>query len=200
MSLFIGTPTNSILLKEYLNMNKIDITEANKLIYVLYFSNPLFLYNMLSLMFDISTTIKMIIFHYLSNFLILFVIRNKSASHNNKHDKVNSIPFNILITNSCKKAIETLITILGIVAFYNLIISYFPTIYNGLFEITSGLNYLAINQINNKEIICIIFVNFGGFSIYNQIKSILQDTSIDFHNYFKGRFLQIIICLFIQLL
>ena len=69
-------------------------------------------------------------------------------------------------------------------------------IFKGLLEITSGLTFLMRHNINNK-VLWVIFINFGGFSIFSQMKSILEDTSLNFNNYFKGRILSIIICLLI---
>ena len=195
MSLFIGTPANAILLKELLDKNYIDINEANKLIYICYFSNPLFLYNTLSLIFDKYIVIRIIIIHYISNFIILFIIRNK---YNYTENKTNlNIHKNNFIISSIKKATNTMITILGILCFYTLIINYLKlnNLFTGILEITTGLFSLINYNSNYKLLICIIIVNFGGLSIFSQIKSILEDTNINFINYFKGRMLQIIISL-----
>ena len=201
MSLFIGTPTNACLLKEYLDKKLIDTDEANKLIYVLYFSNPLFLYNMLNLMFDNFTSIKIILYHYISNSIILFFIRNKYISKNNVKTNCQRLPLGNVITLSSKKAINTLLTILGIISFYNLIISYIPNIFliKGFLEITNGLNHLVLNINAYNKLYSIIIINFGGLSIYSQIKSILEDTHINFKNYFIGRFMQILISLMLDL-
>ena len=61
MSMFTGTPSNAIILNEMYKKNMISNDESNKLIYVLYFSNPLFLYNMLSVIFNSSISIKIIV-------------------------------------------------------------------------------------------------------------------------------------------
>ena len=198
MSLFIGTPSNAILLNNMINNNYINLNEANKLIYICYFSNPLFLYNTLSLIFNKYTVIEFIIIHYLANFIILFLIRKKYIPIENINNiiiKRNNILE--LLTSSIKNAINTMITILGIICFYMLIANQlkFNSLFSGILEITSGLFLLVKSSFKYKSFICIMLINFGGLSIFSQIKSILEDTNINFINYFKGRLLQIIIAL-----
>ncbi len=200
MSIFIGTPANAILLKNMLDKKMVQIQEINKLLYVCYFSNPLFLYNMLSLIFSNKKTVLFLLFsHYLANFITLFLIRNKYQSNTDNRIKIESISLSKLLPSAIKKAFNSLIVVLGVISFYLLISDYFlnTTIFKGLLEITTGLNSLIINQSSSKKILAIIIINFGGLSIFTQIKSILEDTNLNFINYFKGRILQIIISLFL---
>lgn len=198
MSIFIGTPANAILLKNMLDKKMVQIEEVNKLLYVCYFSNPLFLYNMLSLIFSNKKIVLfLLVSHYLANFITLFLIRNKYQSNTDNRIKIESISLSKLLPNAIKKAFNSLIVVLGVISFYLLISDYFltTTIFKGLLEITTGLNSLIINQSASKKILAIIIINFGGLSIFTQIKSILEDTNLNFINYFKGRILQIIISL-----
>lgn len=198
MSIFIGTPTNAILLKNMLDKKMVQIEEVNKLLYVCYFSNPLFLYNMLSLIFSNKKIVLfLLVSHYLANFITLFLIRNKYQPNTDNKIKIESISLSKLLPNAIKKAFNSLIVVLGVISFYLLISDYFltTTIFKGLLEITTGLNSLIINQSSSKKILAIIIINFGGLSIFTQIKSILEDTNLNFINYFKGRILQIIISL-----
>ena len=202
MSLFIGTPANAMLLDNLLKNKYIDINEANKLIYVCYFSNPLFLYNILSLIFDKYIVIKIIIVHYIANFITLFIIRNKYNYKSNNMIINEKKSFFDTITESSKKAINSMITILGIISFYMLIVNYFKfnCLLTGLFEITNGLFSLIKYSSSNKVLLALIIINFGGLSIFSQIKSILEDTNIVIYNYIKGRLLQIIFSLLLFLL
>lgn len=198
MSTFIGTPANAILLKNMLDKKMVQIEEINKLLYVCYFSNPLFLYNMLSLIFSNKKIVLfLLVSHYLANFIILFLIRNKYQANTDNKIKIESVSLSKLLPNAIKKAFNSLIVVLGVISFYLLISDYFltTTIFKGLLEITTGLNSLIINQSSSKKILAIIIINFGGLSIFTQIKSILEDTNLNFINYFKGRILQIIISL-----
>lgn len=200
MSLFIGTPANALLIKNLLNNDMLEEDEVNKLLYVCYFSNPLFLYNMLLLIFSSSkVAIKIILIHYLSNFIILFIIRNRFVAKGNNKIHLKGISLEKLIPLATNKAINSLITILGVISFYILISNYFckNSLIKGLLEITTGLNSLVLSTSKYKDIISIIIINFGGLSIATQIKSILEDTNLKFINYFKGRLFQIIISLII---
>jgi hypothetical protein len=194
-SLFVGTPANAILIKDFLDKKMLKIEEANKIIYVCYFSNPLFLYNMLSLTFNKYITYKIIITHYIANFIILFLIRNIYIPKNNNRMKLESINLSKLIYKSCQKAINSMLTVLGVISFYMLISNYLQNhiFINGILEISTGLNSLIVTETNYKEILAIIFINFGGLSIFTQIKSILEDTNLNFKNYFKGRLMQVVI-------
>ena len=203
MSLFIGTPANAILLNDLLNTNMIEKNEANKLIYVCYFSNPLFLYNMLSLIFNNQTiVIKLIISHYISNIITLFLIRNKYIPKTSNKFTSKRSSLNKILPKTCQKAMNNMIIVLGILSFYILVTSYLPSnsLIKGLFEITTGLNSLMLNQSEYKEILTIIIINFGGLSIFTQIKSILEDTNLNFYNYFKGRLYQIVISIILLII
>ena len=63
LSIFSGTPSSAFIIKEMLTNNKITLESANKLISFTYFSNPLFLYNILNATFNKYITFK-IHFHY----------------------------------------------------------------------------------------------------------------------------------------
>ena len=67
--------------------------------------------------------------------------------------------------------------------------------YNDFKEAGIDCEFVQDNQSSSKKILAIIIINFGGLSIFTQIKSILEDTNLNFINYFKGRILQIIISL-----
>ena len=187
---------NSKIANDLLNTNMVEKNEANKLIYVCYFSNPLFLYNMLSLIFNNQTiVIKLIISHYISNIITLFLIRNKYIPKTSNKFTSKRSSLNKILPKTCQKAMNNMIIVLGILSFYILVTSYLPSnsLIKGLFEITTGLNSLMLNQSEYKEILTIIIINFGGLSIFTQIKSILEDTNLNFYNYFKGRLYQIVI-------
>ena len=77
LSIFSGTPSSAFIIKEMLNNNKITLEDANKLITFTFFSNPLFLYTILSLSFNKFIVIKIIFINYLSNIIIGFLFRNK---------------------------------------------------------------------------------------------------------------------------
>lgn len=206
LSIFSGTPTSAFIIKEMLNNNNITLEDANKLIAFTYFSNPLFLYTILSLSFNKYIVIKIILIHYLSNIIIGLIFRNKYSSYNlNITSNKNNINIFSLLSKSINKSLNTLIMILGTIVFYMIITNLISTIFNvndinnilikGLFEITQSLNILPNLHINSfiKEIITISIISFGGLSIHTQVLSIINDTNISYKNFFIGRILHTLI-------
>lgn len=206
LSIFSGTPTSAFIIKEMLNNNKITLEDANKLIAFTYFSNPLFLYTILSLSFNKYIVIKIILIHYLSNIIIGLIFRNKYTSYNlNITSNKKNINIFSLLSKSINKSLNTLIMILGTIVFYMIITNLISTIFKfndinnilikGLFEITQSLNILPNLHINSfiKEIITIAIISFGGLSIHTQVLSIINDTNISYKNFFIGRILHTLI-------
>ena len=205
MSLISGTPSNAYILKELVINNKLSSEEASHFLMFTYFSNPLFSIVMLSTIFPYNTTIKIIIIHYISNLLIAFLMRKKAPKITNINlQKEKNSSKNILI-KSINKSMNTLLMILGSIIFYMLLtyIVTFPilknhllkTILSGFLEITNGLNNLIYLETYSKikEIIAISIISFGGLSIHTQIKSILEDTKINYSSFLKGRIIHVIV-------
>lgn len=210
MSLISGTPSSAFILKNLLQEHKINEKEASFLLSFTFFSNPLFLLNMLSLIFPANKiiVIKIILIHYLSNLIIGFLLR---PSKQKKYQKID-IPLqtNNLGTNlsfALKSSLDTLLLILGTISFYymlaNLIATHSPllnTIISGLFELTQGLSKLINLDISIllKQLIAISFISFGGLSIHTQIQSIIKDTNISYKPFLKGRILHVFLsCIFV---
>ncbi len=205
MSLISGTPSQAIILSELVSSKKISIEEANHYLYFTYFSNPLFLYTMLSFLFQVNIVLKIIIIHYISNLLIAFLVRNKAPKVTNNMLSYNHNSICSTIVLSIKKSMNTLLMILGTIVFYMLfayvLTNLLPmnaiinTSLKGLLELTSGLHALSSIKIVSeiKEIIAIAIISFGGLSIHTQIRGILEETSITYKNFFIGRILQTII-------
>lgn len=203
LSLFSGSPSNAIIIKELFQNNTINETDANKLLTYTFFSNPIFLVTMLSLLFELKIVSKIIIISYISNFIISFFFKinpsNIKQSKNKKHS----------ISNSINKTMSTLIMILGTIVFYILFSTFIITLFKfndinslfikGFLELTQGLNELQIININLflKQLIALIFISFGGLSIHAQIKSILSDTNLYYKYFLYGRLLSIIISVII---
>ena len=207
LSIFSGTPSSAFIIKEMLTNNKITFESANKLISFTYFSNPLFLYNILNATFNKHITFKIILIHYLSNLIIGLFFRKTNYENNNCLKNNNNANRNIflLLPNSIKKSINTLLMILGTITFYmiitNIIINIFniPPIFDilikGILEITQSLNILNTLKITSiiKEIIALAIISFGGLSIHTQIISLISDTKISYKNFFIGRILHVLI-------
>lgn len=199
LSLFSGSPSNAIIIKELHQSKAINEEDANKLLTYTFFSNPIFLTTMLSLMFDMKTTWKIIIISYLSNFIISLLFKIKP----NNIENLKNI--NHSISNSITKTMSTLIMILGTISFYILLSTFIITLFKldttnslfvkGILELTQGLSYLKEISISAflKELIALTFISFGGLSIHAQIKSILTDTNLSYKYFLYGRLLSVII-------
>lgn len=199
MSLISGSPSNAYILKELVEKEKLTEKEASHLLTFTYFSNPLFLTMMLSSMFTMKETIKIILIHYLANVIIGILIRKKAPQISKNNQKLKESNQKNTLTKSINKAITTLLMILGTVTFYMLITYILTTLLgnnvllktgiSGFLEITNGLNNLAMLNISTKlkEVIAIAIISFGGLSIHTQIKAILEDTKICYRFFLKGR-------------
>lgn len=194
ISFISGSPNNAILIKDLLNKNIITINEANKYIKCSFFQNPLFLYTMISNIFNNKIAIIIIISQILSN-IILYLIKPIKSKYTNI---IKSISLSDLLVKTINESINILLYIYLSIVLFNIIIVLIPNSLSnfiGILEITSGLNYLIIsnNTILIKLLLTIIYISFGGLAIHLQIKSVLKDTNILYSNFLLSRFYQMII-------
>ena len=122
----------------------------------------------------------------------------KENFNTNKKDKKNFIS---ILSNSIISSFNTLLIILGVITtclmltcILNkilLINQDYKFIY-GLLEITQGLKYLSISNlnINIKAIISSFLISFGGICIHIQVFSILDNKKIRYIPYFLSRIIQ----------
>ncbi len=205
MSLLSGTPTSAYITQKMVSENQISKNYGNTLLLFTYFCNPLFLYTILNSIFNSNViTIKLMIIHYLSN-IIIYLLNKKKL----EKVKLNLTLKNVNISSSIKYAITTVTMVLGSITFYliitNIIINtfnlpfYLKIFFRGILEVTQGLNSLIGLNIIGKELIAIIFISFGGFSIHTQVKCILDDGCLEYKYFLKGRIYQTIIALFLTI-
>lgn len=209
LSLFSGTPTNAYIIKELYINNRISLNSANNLLLYTYFSNPLFLYNILSTIFNKTIVFKIILIHYISNIIISFFIK-KETTYNNRNETAN-LKVTKILEQSIKKSINTLLMILGNVTFFmilsNLTVKlfslniYLEILLKGLLEITQSLNELAAITLNLelKQLLALTIISFGGISIHMQVYSILNETKINYKFFLKGRIYQTLISILLLL-
>lgn len=211
MSLISGTPSQAVILKNLVATKLITTEEANHFMMFTYFSNPLFLVMMLSVIFPTNTAIKLIFIHYFSNIIIGLIVRNK-APLNIENITINQIINKTTLTNSISKAMSTLLMILGTIVFY-ILLTYiiinvlpvhgiFKVLVSGVLEITNGLHmlvsYTATSKI--KEILAVAIISFGGLSIHTQINALIEDTDISYTYFLKGRIMQTIISIILAII
>ena len=205
MSITSGFPSNSKLIKEQLDNKTITIYDANKLLTMTHFSNPLFIIYFVGQNFLHDKKIGIIIWliHFLTNFLIGFLFRNiyKENIIINKAKLTKPLPFMDTLKNSITNTFNTLLNVLGIVIIFSLIIASINNylnlnpisnmFLNGLLEITNGLNLLG--QLPYTKIkaatIATFMISFGGFSIHMQVMSILNNYDINYFIYLLARIL-----------
>lgn len=212
MSLIAGTPSSAYILKNLTEEKKITEKEASHLLKFTFFSNPLFLITMLSLIFPSQNQLIacIILIHYFSNVIIGFLIRPSVSLpyHKIAYDKKDNNIGSIL-SIAIKKSLNTLLLILGTICFYLMISEILTTsspflnvLIKGFLELTQGLNSLLKLSTNSfiKAILSLSFISFGGLSIHTQVKSIIADTQISYLSFLKGRLLHVLISISLFLL
>ena len=201
ISLFSGTPTNVYALKNLYLEEKITKKEAEHLLKFIFFSNPLFLYTMLTLIFpnDLKTTFILLFLPYFVNILIAIFSIIKVEQTENMIFNFSKESLGSYLSKSINKAMSTLLLILGCVCLFCLLDSFinpwhFPLL-TGTLEISSGLKNLISSSISFeiKKILAYFFISFGGLSIHLQVKGILSDTDISYLSFFFFFLLEFVI-------
>lgn len=206
MSLLSGTPSGTYIISKLKEQNIITKEYANTCLIFTFFANPLFLYSILNSIFlSKLTTIRLMLILYLTN-LILYFIYKKDLPSNGKSINTNETN----LSSSIKTSINTTITVLGVITFYlilsNIIITEFNIIYpfniffKGFLEMTQGLASLINSSIKFKEVIAMIFISFGGFSIHTQVSCILNEANLSYKYFFKGRIIQTALVVFLTII
>ena len=206
MSLLSGTPSGTYIISKLKEQNIITKEYANTCLIFTFFANPLFLYSILNSIFlSKLTTIRLMLILNLTN-LILYFIYKKDLPSNGKSINTNEIN----LSSSIKTSINTTITVLGVITFYlilsNIIITEFNIIYpfniffKGFLEMTQGLASLINSSIKFKEVIAMIFISFGGFSIHTQVSCILNEANLSYKYFFKGRIIQTALVVFLTII
>ncbi len=204
ISSFSGSPANAYTIKNLHEQGYLSVDEASHALAFSFFSNPLFLYTMLSLIFpnDLYTVLKLILLPYFINLFLGFCLRKKTTTLQEIKPSSRE-DFGNFLSKSIKKAMNTLLFILGSVTIFfilNKILN--PTnipLFSGIFEISQGLNTLITAELSYKikEILAIFFISFGGLSIHLQIKGILSDTKISYKTFFLYRIYQSLLSVFL---
>lgn len=196
MSLLSGTPSGTYIIAKLKKQNIITKEYANTCLIFTFFANPLFLYSILnSIFFSKAIVIRLISILYVTNLLIYFYYKKDLPC---KGKSLNTNEINL--SSSIKTSINTTITVLGVITFYlilsNIIISEFNIAYpfniffKGFLEMTQGLAALININMKFKEVIAMIFISFGGFSIHTQVSCILNEANLSYKSFLKGRIIQ----------
>ncbi len=210
LSMISGFPSNARNTRNMYNKGLISLEEANHILMFSHFANPVFILTTVGVFFFNSQKmgISLLIIHYLSNFILGVCIRSNIPHSNYLKIKNGTNSFGNIFISAIKKAIDTTLTICGILVVFlilsTIIINTFNfTLYNqmlikGFSEITIGLEALSkLNlSINYKLIIASMFLAFGGISVHIQVLSQIIDTEIKYHYFLIGRLYQMVIAAF----
>ena len=205
MSLISGFPSGAKYTKILLDKGLINLNEANYLITFTNFSNPLFIINVVNIIFNNKVIcFKILLAHYLANFIIALVTRPKEIPKDTFSIKsIKTESFSKALTTSLNNTYQVLFLILGSTIFMFItsfvIINIFnlngslEILTNGLLDISKAV--ISLNKYNSnilfKEILITSFLSFSSFSVHLQVASILNNSKIHYHNFFLGRICQI---------
>ena len=205
MSFTSGFPGNAKLIKEQLDKKAIDKYDATKLLTMTHFANPLFVIFTVGNTFfhDKKIGIIILIIHFITNIIIGLLFRNifKYEKKDNYLKPNTPLSFIDLLKNSFNNTFKILITVFGIILFMALITttinhylnlhSFSNCLFNGLIEITTGLKYLSLLNIEKAKACALatFFISFGGLSIHMQIISILNKYDVNYYIYLISRIL-----------
>ena len=194
-SIFTGSPSNALFINECLNNNIIKEKEAENLLCVTNFINPLYIMGSIGLGIFNSYKIGLLLILLLiiSNLFKAYLLRNnfsKKILINN-----NNISYINIIFKSIKTAINSSLMIFGIIIMFNILLSLINNVFNLslisdcilnlTIEITSGIVKLSSLNINNiyKFILAYYFINFSGLCIHMQVLSQFKNKKIRYLKY-----------------
>lgn len=194
ISIISGSPSNAYILSK----NNGDIT---KHLSVTKYTSFIFTYTFLNTIFNKKIALILISTNIIANIILTIIIKPS----NSITPPQNKLSFFSCLTTSIAKNINTLITILGTIIFFNTLplnlISniYIKTSILSILEITTSLSNLSIINIplNMKLFFTIISLSTCGLCIESQIKSIINDTQLNYKKYFLYRLAHLALLLFL---
>lgn len=221
LSLLSGFPSSSKYIYDSYVSGDIDKKEADYLLNVCFFANPLFIISTIGviLLNDKKLGFIILISHYLSNFILAFLIRPKTkhkssinlknAFYKMKIKIINSRKIGLVVKDAVVNAVNVLMLLLGIITIFLILVSimteiinldlYNKSIISGILEMTSGITQISNLNIDIDKKISIIaaMLSFGGISIHMQIIAIIDKFNF---NYYKFLFYRIIVSIIAILL
>lgn len=160
------------LILSFAPSNSINATSKRELLFSSVI-NPLFSYSILINYFDYKIAILIILINLSINYLFLFFNLD-----NNTTEEI----YNYSLTDIIKISTNTIINILGVIIFFNIVITILSIFINNkllfFIEISNGFNIISLIKNNYLKNFLLIFLNsFGGLAIFMQIKSIYKDAN-----------------------
>ena len=213
LSSISGFPNNARITKIMYEDGAINRDEATRILMFTHFSNPIFILSTVGVLFLHNEKFGYLILlsHVMGNVIIGILTRN--MFHNRHIDYTEKLKksqsFSLIFIQAIKRAIDTLLLILGTLTcfliFASLLIhlfnfSYYTgTIFKGVLEITMGLKSLSSLTIPAiyKVVISSAFLSFGGLAVHMQVLSQIADTDISYFPFFVSRIIHAIVSGFI---
>ncbi len=200
MCMLSGLPSNAKYISKLLENNQINKEDAEILMSVTFFPNPMFVVVSIGvLVFNSTFTgIVMLLNIYLSN-IIFYLMKYKKLTKNNIKINNNQLSFSSLLKSSILNNMNTLIVILGTIVFFttitNILFNYieiplvFESIITSIFEMTSGIKKISDLTIstNLKYILISSSLSLSGLSILVQASSMLSNYNLDFKSIIKNK-------------
>ena len=195
LSIISGSPSNAYILNKY-------NTDITKQLSITKYTSPIFTYYYLKTIFNHKIALILICTNILSNIILSHLIKPKNIEYK-QNNKQNIF---ILLSTSIKNNINNLITILGTIIFFNTLPinlinnKYIKTLILSILEITTSLDNLSTITLpfNIKLLFTSISISTCGLCIETQIKSIVNDTHINYKKYITYRLLHLIIFLMLN--
>ena len=212
LSMISGFPSNARNARTLYDKKLITLEEANHILIFSHFSNPVFILTTVAIFFFHNRIIGIILLiaHYLSNFILGICFRGKIKLNNVENsNNLDSNSFGVIFISAIKKAIDTILTICGIVVVFLMLAaivintfnfnSYNAMLIKGFFEITIGIEALSKLSISMhyKAVIASMILAFGGISVHVQVLSQITGTNIKYTYFLAGRIYQMIIAGFL---
>lgn len=211
LSLVSGLPSNAKYIKLFLDKGMISLKDAEIMLSVTFFPNPMFVISSVGLLMmgSLRFGVMALISVYVSNIIVyLFYYKKLEYVNINLINKKES--FSKLLSTSIKNNASTLLVILGTIMFFmtslNIILHFtnvsleLRAIISGIFEMTSGIKNMSTTLFSTqiKYIFISLFLSFSGMSVLMQAFSILSDYKINVRTILKNKLFVMLINLFIN--
>ncbi len=197
ITMFTGTPSNAIYINEYLNKNLITEKQAESLLCITHFINPLFVVGGVGIgvFNNVKIGFLLLLILWINNFIKAYINRRNFKISCKKNNAINQENFVKSLTDSIRYSLNSLLMIFGIVTTFNILVTLISKIFlfsnlmnciiNGILEMTGGIIKLSNININIfiKFLLSYLFLNFGGICIHMQTLSMIENKKIRYFKY-----------------
>ncbi len=221
MSMISGFPSGPKYTVRLFQKQDITLEEANRLLMVCHFSNPLFILGTVLLVLgQPKVTFCLFGAHFAANFLLLFLTRGTASKTKQKKTAFKTIfdtqvaQFStnyLTVLDILQSTMQTMLFMLGSITFFMLLAhflqafattSFLKILVTGLLDMTSGIALLETESISLflKGFLATLFLSFGGCSVHLQVLNVLKDQPLSYRAFLKGRILASCLALVLFLL